>query len=73
MNPIYKKYVPLGENNGMSIALWEKNLQLQRQEKLANKWETKQEINLSPSVMKELLWIMPKAIETIENSRKEKN
>lgn len=70
MNPIYKKYVPLGENNGMSIALWDKNLQLQRQEKVENKWETKHEINLSPSVMKELLWIIPKAIEIIESSRK---
>ena len=70
MNPVYKKFVSLGENNGVSIALWNTNLQLQRQEKKDGKWSVLKDFNLSPSVMKDLLWIMPKAIETIENSRK---
>ena len=70
MKPVYKKYVPAGENKGVSITLWNNNLQIQRQEKANGKWETKKDFNLSPSVLKELMWISPKAIETIEKSRK---
>ncbi len=70
MNPVYKKYVPAGENKGVSLTLWNNNLQLQRQEKVDGKWSTKKDFNLSPSVMKELIWLIPKAIETIEESRK---
>ena len=70
MNPVYKKYVPSGEGHGVSITLWNNNLQLQRQEKTDGKWNTKKDFNLSPSVLKELIWLIPKAIETIQENRK---
>jgi len=67
--PEFKKYVPLGEARGISITLWNTNLQLQRREKQNGNWVTTQEINLAIPVLKELLWIVPKAIETIEEIR----
>jgi len=59
--PVAKDYFPLGEGRGIQLTVWSNNLQLTRTEKnvQTNKWETKQEINLAPIVLKELMWRTP--------------
>lgn len=71
--PIAKDYFPLGEGRGIQLTVWGNNLQLTRTEKnmQTNKWESKQEINLAPIVLKELMWRIPLVLDKM--NAKEKN
>lgn len=68
--PMQKFYVPLGEGRGVQFTLWPNNLQLTRTEKNneTGKWETKQEFNLAPSLLKELNWRIPVMLEKIREN-----
>jgi len=65
--PMAKDYFPLGEGRGIQLTVWSNNLQLTRTEKNSEtgKWEAKQEINLAPVVLKELMWRIPIILEKI--------
>jgi hypothetical protein len=58
--PLYKEWFTLGEGKGISLALWENNIQLQRRERDDNKvWNTTQEINLAKPVLEKLFIRLP--------------
>jgi len=66
--PLDKFYVPLGEGRGIQLTVWSNNLQITRTEKNAetNKWESKQEINIAPMVLKDLFWRIPNILVRME-------
>ncbi len=67
--PLEKFYLPLGMGKGIQFVLWSSNLQLNRTEKNeSGKWETKQEFNLDPSVLKELHWRIPSMLDRINEN-----
>jgi len=71
--PMVKGYFPLGEGRGIQLTVWNNNLQLTRAEKNleTGKWETKQEINLAPAVLKELMWRIPLILEKINSKERD--
>ena len=70
--PIEKWYLPMGEGKGIQFTLWESNLQMVKTEKNAEsgKWETTQEFNLAPIVLKELVWRIPVILEKMDKANK---
>ena len=65
--PLYKAYFPLGEGQGISITLWQNNLQLQRRERdEGGNWTTTQEIALAKSVLEKLYIRLPMLFEKMK-------
>jgi hypothetical protein len=73
--PIDKWYQSLGQSKGIQFVLWENSLQITRTEKndQSGKWETKQEFNLAPMVLKELAWRIPLMLNKIEGAKEREN
>jgi len=58
--PLAKYKVFLGQDKNIEIAVWPKNVELQRREKMENgEWQTTQKINLAPQVLEAMFIRMP--------------
>lgn len=58
--PKYKAYFPLGEGQGISVSVWENNIQLQRRVRDENgNWKTEQEIALARPILEKLYIRLP--------------
>lgn len=57
--PIETDWLPLGENYGLSIAVWEQGITLQKRKKENNEWKTTDKIDLSHSVIERLFVRFP--------------
>lgn len=71
--PIETDWLPLGEGHGISIAVWENSVTLQKKKKENDKWETKEKITLSHAVIERLAVRFPRFFELTKKKENEKN
>jgi hypothetical protein len=64
--PLSYGWFSLGPQRGIKWVLWKTNVTFQRQEKDNEQWLTKEELHVAPKVLKELVWRIPKWLESIE-------
>lgn len=64
--PLSYGWFSLGPSRGIKWVLWKTNVTFQRQEKENEKWSTKEELHVAPKVLKELVWRIPKWLDSIE-------
>lgn len=70
VQPLDRKYIPLGEGKGISITVWSNNIQIQRKERDENnKWQTTQEINIAKKIIPELFIVLPLAYEKMSGQK----
>jgi hypothetical protein len=67
--PLEKGWIPLGANKGVSWALWNNSVTLQRREKQGEEWKTAEKFNANTATLKELAWRIPHWLKIMEAKR----
>ena len=63
--PVSTEWLPLGENYGVNIAIWDNGVTLTKRKKVDNEWQDTEKFNLSKKVMTELFVRIPSWFTTI--------